>query len=147
MDREHLKIPDHHGHVDHENPHTFEIEDLKKLIHKTSEDLAEADRKRRDEFKVNKLFHIHFSILTNSKIKFCKFKSIHSYQEYEMQKEFEKQEKLREMDEEHKKKYEEDIKLQQQKHNTHERVHHPGNKAQLEEGEYEVMIISIKQLK
>lgn len=41
-----------HKHIDHENPHTFEEEDLKKLIQKTSEDLAEADRKRREEFKV-----------------------------------------------------------------------------------------------
>lgn len=56
--------PNHH-HIDHQNPHTFEIEDLKKLIAKTTEDLAEADRKRRTEFK-----------------------------EYEMQKEMEKQIKL-----------------------------------------------------
>lgn len=56
--------PSHH-HVDHKNPHTFEIEDLKKLIAKTTQDLAEADRKRRDDFK-----------------------------EYEMQKEMEKQIKL-----------------------------------------------------
>lgn len=56
--------PNHH-HLDNMNPHTFEIEDLKKLIAKTTEDLAEADRKRRDEFK-----------------------------EYELQKEFEKQDKL-----------------------------------------------------
>lgn len=51
-----------------------------------------------------------------------------------MQKEFEKQEKMRSLDEEHRKKYEEELKQQQQKHNQHERVHHPGNKAQLEEG-------------
>lgn len=52
-------------HVDHENPHTFEIEDLKKLIHKTSEDLAEADKKRREEFKVgtiNTLYDIFSTI-------------------------------------------------------------------------------------
>ncbi|XP_031619930.1 nucleobindin-2 [Contarinia nasturtii] len=103
IDRAHMKISDT-KHLDHENEHTFEIEDLKKLIKQTSEDLAEADRKRRDEFK-----------------------------EYELQKEFEKQEKLRAMDEAHRKKYEEDLKVQQQKHNKHERVHHPGNKAQLEE--------------
>uniref|UniRef100_A0A1B0CJE8 NUCB1-like N-terminal domain-containing protein n=1 Tax=Lutzomyia longipalpis TaxID=7200 RepID=A0A1B0CJE8_LUTLO len=63
IDREHLKIPEH---LDHSNQHTFEVEDLKKLIHKASNDLAEADRLRREEFK-----------------------------RYEMQKEFEKQEKLR----------------------------------------------------
>lgn len=50
-----------------------------------------------------------------------------------MQKEFEKQEKLREMDEDHRKQYEEELKRQQQKHNQHDPVHHPGNKAQLEE--------------
>lgn len=54
-----------HGHLDHANPHTFEIEDLKKLIAKTTEDLAEADRKRREEFK-----------------------------QYELQKEYDKQDKL-----------------------------------------------------
>lgn len=50
-----------------------------------------------------------------------------------MQKEFEKQEKLRAMDEEHRKQYEEELKRQQQKHNQHEPIHHPGNKKQLEE--------------
>ena len=54
-----------HHHLDQNNRHTFEIEDLKRLIAKTTEDLAEADRRRREEFK-----------------------------EYELQKEFEKQEKL-----------------------------------------------------
>lgn len=56
------------------------------------------------------------------------------FQEYELQKEFEKREKMREMDEEHRKQYEEEIRRQQSKHNKHEKVHHPGNKAQLEEG-------------
>lgn len=101
IDREHLKIAEH---LDHENQHTFEIEDLRKLIVKTGEDLAEADRRRREEFK-----------------------------EYELQKEFEKQEKLRAMDEEHRKKYEEEVKAMTEKHNKHERVHHPGSKDQLEE--------------
>lgn len=101
IDRDHMKIAEH---VDHENQHTFEIEDLKKLILKTSQDLSESDRRRREEFK-----------------------------QYELQKEFEKQEKLRELDEEHRKKYEEDLKKQQNKHDQHEKIHHPGNKAQLEE--------------
>lgn len=51
MDRDHLKIADP-KHIDHDNRHTFEIEDLKKLIEKTSEDLEKADKKRREEFKV-----------------------------------------------------------------------------------------------
>lgn len=52
IDRDHLKIDDHE-HLDHDNEHTFEIEDLKKLILKTSQDLAEADKQRREEFKVS----------------------------------------------------------------------------------------------
>ncbi|XP_011198202.2 nucleobindin-2 [Bactrocera dorsalis] len=101
IDREHLKIPQH---LDHQNEHTFEIEDLKKLIKKTSEDLAEADRKRRAEFK-----------------------------EYEMQKEFEKESKLKELPEEERKKFEQEEKEKEEKHKKHEKVHHPGNKAQLED--------------
>uniref|UniRef100_A0A2M4A2F1 Putative nucleobindin-1 n=1 Tax=Anopheles triannulatus TaxID=58253 RepID=A0A2M4A2F1_9DIPT len=101
IDRDHLKIGEH---LDHSNPHTFEIDDLKKLIIKTSQDLTEHDQKRREEFK-----------------------------EYELQKEFEKQEKLRQLDEEHRKAYEEELKKQQAKHDNHEKIHHPGNKAQLEE--------------
>jgi hypothetical protein len=101
LDREHLKIAEH---LDHENHHTFEIEDLRKLILKTSSDLAEADRKRREEFK-----------------------------QYELQKEFEKNEKLQTLDEENRKKYEDELKQSHDSHNKHEKVHHPGNKAQLEE--------------
>lgn len=128
MDREHLKIADHR-HVDHENPHTFEIDDLKKLIEKTSQDLAEADKKRRVDFKV-------LLVIIQVNLFFLLTKHLYkTNKEYEMQKEFEKQEKLRTLDEEHRKQYEEDLKHQQQKHNSHERVHHPGNKAQLEEGE------------
>lgn len=87
------------------------------MIIKTGEDLAEADRRRREEFK-----------------------------EYELQKEFEKQEKLREMDEEHRKKYEEELKQMEQKHNKHEKVHHPGSKDQLEEGEFFKLQILISRI-
>lgn len=59
-----IEDPTHH-HLDHSNPHTFEIEDLKKLIAKTTADLAEADKKRKEQFK-----------------------------QYEMEKEFKKQDKL-----------------------------------------------------
>lgn len=48
MDRKHMKIPEH---LDHLNSDTFEIVDLEKLILKTSADLAENDRKRKEEFK------------------------------------------------------------------------------------------------
>lgn len=59
-----MKITDPR-HLDHENEHTFEIEDLKKLIKKTSEDLAEADKKRREEFKVlvNVVVCVHDSLI------------------------------------------------------------------------------------
>lgn len=50
-----------------------------------------------------------------------------------MQKEFEKQEKLRTLDEEHRKQYEEELKKQQALHNQHEPVNHPGSRKQLEE--------------
>ncbi|XP_021917817.1 nucleobindin-2 isoform X2 [Zootermopsis nevadensis] len=102
LDTEHLKMPPEH--VDLSNPHTFEIEDLRKLILKTTADIAEADRKRREEFK-----------------------------EYEMQKEFEKQEKLRILDEEHKKQLLKDIEDKNAKHKQHDPLHHPGSKQQLEE--------------
>lgn len=101
VDRRHLKIPEH---LDHVNSDTFEVEDLKKLILKTSADLAENDRKRREEFR-----------------------------EYELQKEFEHQEMVRNMDDTHRKQFEEDLKKQKEKHNKHEKVHHPGSKDQLEE--------------
>lgn len=51
IDRDHLKIASPQ-HLDHDNQHTFEISDLQMLIKKTSDDLAVADQKRRDEFKV-----------------------------------------------------------------------------------------------
>ncbi|XP_044759218.1 nucleobindin-2 [Coccinella septempunctata] len=93
-----------HKHVDHANPHTFEIEDLKKLIAKTQEDLAEADRLRREEFK-----------------------------EYEMNKELEKQKKLNSSMGEEREKLEKEFKELEEKHKKHEKLHEPGHKAQLEE--------------
>lgn len=92
------------GHVDHQNPHTFESADLHKLITQVRKDLAEADRKRREEFK-----------------------------EYELQKKFETEQKLKVMDEEHKKKFLQELEEQKKKHSQHDPLHHPGSKAQLEE--------------
>ncbi|XP_044270562.1 nucleobindin-1 [Tribolium madens] len=93
-----------HKHLDHSNPHTFEIDDLKKLIAKTTADLAEADKKRREEFK-----------------------------EYELQKEFEKQAKLNHTNGEDREKLEKEFKEREEKHKKHEKLHEPGHKAQLEE--------------
>ncbi|XP_014286871.1 nucleobindin-2 [Halyomorpha halys] len=92
------------GHVDHQNPHTFESADLHKLITQVRKDLAEADRKRREEFK-----------------------------EYELQKKFETEQKIKVMDEEHKKKFLQELEEQKKKHGQHDPLHHPGSKAQLEE--------------
>ncbi|GAB6028605.1 Nucleobindin-1 [Chamberlinius hualienensis] len=101
IDREALARPIH---VDSRNPHTFEIEDLTKLIKKTTEDLEESNRQRRKEFK-----------------------------EYEMEKEWERRDKLKQMDEEHRKQAEKEFDEQQKKQKDHPKVHHPGSKAQLED--------------
>lgn len=95
--------PTHH-HLDQDNPHTFEIEDLKKLIKKTTEDLAEADKLRKDEFK-----------------------------QYEMEKEYQKLEKLNHTNGNEREKLEKEFQELEQKHKKHEKLHQPGHKAQLEE--------------
>ncbi|KAL0280429.1 UNVERIFIED_CONTAM: hypothetical protein PYX00_001720 [Menopon gallinae] len=102
IDTEHMKVSSEH--LDHENPHTFEMEDLKKLIAKVSADLVKADEKRRQEFK-----------------------------EYEMQKEFEKQEKLKHLQGSEREAFEKQIQENETKHKQHEPLHHPGSKQQLEE--------------
>ncbi|XP_020282154.1 nucleobindin-2 isoform X2 [Pseudomyrmex gracilis] len=101
LDLDHLKIAEH---LDHSNSHTFEIDDLKKLIAKTTKDLEEADKRRRQEFK-----------------------------EYEMRKKFEEEQKMKGMKEEERKKYEEELEEMKKKHKDHKPLHHPGSKQQLEE--------------
>jgi len=91
------------GHLDHKSP-SFETEDLRKLIVQTTKDLEEMDRKRKEEFK-----------------------------EYEMQKEFEHETKLKSLDEENRKKEEKAWEESQKKHKQHPQMHHPGGKQQLEE--------------
>ncbi|KAJ2954239.1 hypothetical protein O0L34_g2485 [Tuta absoluta] len=97
------KVPTNE-HLDHVNPHTFEIEDLKKLIHKTTADLEAADKQRKEQFK-----------------------------EYEMQKEYEKKQKLEEMEEAQKKEYMDKLKKEEEQKKHHQPLHHPGSKQQLEE--------------
>ncbi|XP_076764305.1 nucleobindin 1 isoform X2 [Xylocopa sonorina] len=101
LDIDHLKVPEH---LDHTNTRTFEIQDLKKLIAKTTKDLAEADRTRRMEFK-----------------------------QHEMEKKYEEQEKLKHMNDLEKKKYEQELQALKEKRLKHKPVHHPGSKQQLEE--------------
>lgn len=101
LDFDHLKIAEH---IDHTNTRTFEIEDLKKLILKTTKDLAKGDRIRKEKYK-----------------------------EREMKKKYEEQQKLKSMDDNERKKYEEQLRAVKEKHKNHEAVHHPGSKQQLEE--------------
>ena len=101
IDKKHLKIPQH---LEVKNTR-FEIEDLKKLIKSTTQDLEEADRKRRDEFK-----------------------------RYEMEKKFEEEERLKHI-EDAEKRSEEEKRMNElkTKHKEHGKVHHPMTKDQLEE--------------
>ena len=101
IDRQNLKMP---VHIDVSN-HKFEIEDLKKLIQSTTNDLEEADKKRREDFKT-----------------------------YEMEKKFEKEERLRHIqDEEARGKERQKLEEMQNKHKQHEKLKHPMTKDQLEE--------------
>jgi len=92
------------NHIDHSNPHTFETEDLKKLIKEATRDLEEQDRVRKEEFK-----------------------------RYEMEKEHRKREELAKLNEEDRKKEQERQDQMEKKHEDHEKIHHPGSKDQLEE--------------
>ena len=67
IDRKHMKIPQH---LEVRSPN-FEIDDLKKLIKSTTQDLEEADKQRRDDFK-----------------------------RYEMEKKFEEEERLKHIEDE-----------------------------------------------
>ncbi|BES98595.1 Nucleobindin [Nesidiocoris tenuis] len=99
--------PHHNTHLDHSNPHTFEVQDLQMLMNKVRKDLEDADKQRREEFK-----------------------------EYEMMKEYESEEKMKEMDEQHKKEYLKKVEEEKKaaaKHDPVRPVHHPGSQAQLEE--------------
>jgi hypothetical protein len=80
------------------------MKDLEKLILKTQTDLEEIDKRRRKEFK-----------------------------EYEMEKEFEKQEHLKELPDDKRKEEEKKLEELKKKHAQHPKVHHPGSKDQFEE--------------
>ncbi|XP_019762795.2 nucleobindin-2 [Dendroctonus ponderosae] len=97
-------IDEEHHHVDQSNPHTFEIEDLKKLITKTTQDLAEADKLRKEEFK-----------------------------HYELEKEYQKLEKLNHTNGAEKEQLEKEYREMETKHKNHKKLHEPGHKAQLQE--------------
>lgn len=55
------------------------------------------------------------------------------FKQYEMEKQYEYQHGLEGMDDEHKKKAEQEHEEQLRKHKDHPKLHHPGSKQQLEE--------------
>merc|ERR1712013_878735 len=101
IDKKHMKIPKH---VELKHP-TFEVADLQKLIKQTTDDLEEADKQRKEEFK-----------------------------KYEMEKKFEKEMRLKAInDTEERKVVQEEMEKMEAKHNAHEKLKHPMTKDQLED--------------
>ncbi|KAF4082793.1 hypothetical protein AMELA_G00131660 [Ameiurus melas] len=90
--------------LNHMNPHTFEVEDLDRLIKSATKDLENYDKERHEEFK-----------------------------RYEMMKEHERREHLKTLDEESRKKEEEHYEEMKKKHADHPKINHPGSQNQLKE--------------
>ncbi|KAL4622828.1 nucleobindin-2 [Arapaima gigas] len=90
--------------LNHNNPHTFEVEDLDRLIKSATKDLENFDKERHEEFK-----------------------------RYEMMKEHERREHLKTLDEDGRKKEEEHYEEMKKKHADHPKVNHPGSQDQLKE--------------
>ncbi|KAM9854258.1 nucleobindin-2-like [Aulostomus maculatus] len=91
-------------HLNHINPHTFEVEDLDRLIKSATTDLENFDKVRHDEFK-----------------------------QYEMMKEHERRERLKTMNEDERKVEERHYEEMKKKHAEHAKVNHPGSEDQLKE--------------
>lgn len=91
-------------HLNHQNPSTFEVEDLDRLIQSATVDLENFDKDRHDEFK-----------------------------RYEMMKAHERSERLKTMNEEERKAEEQHYEEMRKKHADHPRVNHPGSEDQLKE--------------
>lgn len=88
----------------HQNPHSFEAEDLQKLIMAATSDLDKLDKKRQEDFK-----------------------------KYEMEKELQYRDSLKNMTDQQKQETVKKHDELQRKHREHPRVHHPGSKQQLEQ--------------
>ncbi|XP_026524106.1 nucleobindin-2 [Notechis scutatus] len=91
-------------HLNHQNPHTFEVKDLDMLIKAATHDLENYDKARHEEFK-----------------------------NYEMMKEHERREYLKTLDEEKRHQEEAKYEEMKKKHGDHPKVNHPGSKDQLKE--------------
>ncbi|XP_026562300.1 nucleobindin-2 isoform X2 [Pseudonaja textilis] len=91
-------------HLNHQNPHTFEVKDLDMLIKAATHDLENYDKARHEEFK-----------------------------KYEMMKEHERREYLKTLDEEKRHQEEAKYEEMKKKHGDHPKVNHPGSKDQLKE--------------
>jgi len=101
IDRKHMKIPQH---LEIKHP-SFEVADLQKLIKQTTDDLEEADKQRKEDFK-----------------------------KYEMEKKFEKEMRLNAInDTQERKVVQEEMEKMEAKHRQHEKINHPMTKDQLEE--------------
>uniref|UniRef100_A0A8D3BJ16 Nucleobindin 2a n=1 Tax=Scophthalmus maximus TaxID=52904 RepID=A0A8D3BJ16_SCOMX len=90
--------------LNHMNPHTFEVDDLDRLIKSATKDLENYDKERHEDFK-----------------------------KYEMTKEHDRQEHLKTLDEEERRKEEEHYEEMKKKHADHPKVNHPGSQNQLKE--------------
>ncbi|XP_033485483.1 nucleobindin-2a [Epinephelus lanceolatus] len=90
--------------LNHMNPHTFEVDDLDRLIKSATKDLENYDKERHEEFK-----------------------------KYEMMKEHDRREHLKTLDEDERKKEEEHYEEMRKKHADHPKVNHPGSQNQLKE--------------
>ncbi|XP_053740687.1 nucleobindin-2-like isoform X1 [Synchiropus splendidus] len=102
--REHQALLRQFEHLNHSNPHTFEVSDLDRLIKTATSDLENYDQDRHDEFK-----------------------------KYEMMKEHERRERLKSMSEEERKKEQQRYEEMRRKHADHAKVNHPGSEDQLKE--------------
>uniref|UniRef100_A0A3P9I734 Nucleobindin 2 n=1 Tax=Oryzias latipes TaxID=8090 RepID=A0A3P9I734_ORYLA len=104
MSMDHQTLLKQFEHLNHMNPHTFEVDDLDRLIQSATKDLENFDKERHDEFK-----------------------------KYEMLKEHERRERLKGMSEEDRKKAEQHYEEMKKKHANHPKVNHPGSEDQLKE--------------
>uniref|UniRef100_A0A3B4E8U6 EF-hand domain-containing protein n=1 Tax=Pygocentrus nattereri TaxID=42514 RepID=A0A3B4E8U6_PYGNA len=104
MTVDHQALLKHFEHLNHMNPHTFEVDDLDRLIKSATHDLENYDQERHEEFK-----------------------------KYEMKKEHERRERLKTLDEETRKKEEKHYEEMKKKHADHPKINHPGSQDQLKE--------------